>query len=89
MAKPLKKAETPAPAAAAKPAALLPLGDKPRKAFSLERVEGGWRLVTFTYASDANGDRLVDVQRGQPDLKAITIEYLKIAQFKYWTEGVQ
>lgn len=88
MAKPTKGPFNMVPKAqGAAPAELALKETKPRRAFTVERVEGGWRFVTFTYATDAAGDRIVSVTRTEPDLKAITIEALKIAVFNYWTKG--
>lgn len=52
-----------------------------RKAFSVERNEGGWSFVTVTYA----GEKIASVVKSQPNLKPIAIEAFKIAALKYWT----
>lgn len=53
-----------------------------QKAFTLERVPGGWSLVTFTI--DAATGKTLEVHRTEPDMKALAIEAFKIAAFKYW-----
>lgn len=52
------------------------------KAFTVERVKGGWQFVTLSY----RGDQLIDIQRGEPNLKAIILEQFKIASFHYWSK---
>lgn len=52
-----------------------------RKAFSIERVKDGWSFVAYTIE---NG-KIVDVDRSEPDLKAVILEKFKIASFKYWS----
>ena len=51
------------------------------KAFSMDRVEGGWRFLTYIF----HDDELVETERTEPELKSITIEKFKIAAFKYWS----
>lgn len=60
---------------------------KPQKAFTMERVSGGWTLVTLTYLPVGDGVEVLNVEKTVPDLKAITIEKFKIAAFKYWGQG--
>ncbi len=70
--------------ASAKPAATV-LPSKTvatKKAFTVERVAGGWALVTILYTDD---DKLVSIERTESDIKPIILEKLKIAQFKNWT----
>jgi hypothetical protein len=55
-----------------------------KKAFTVERVPGGWSFVTFGY-DDMQKGKMVEVERSQPDMKAMTIEKLKINLFKYWS----
>lgn len=52
-----------------------------RKAFTIEKGDGGWSLVTVTY----EGKKILDIERTEPDLKAIAIEKFKIAAFRYWS----
>jgi len=80
MSKP--KAKTPSPEAPTSEPKLK------RKAFTIERIAGGWSFVTLTYESD-NGmgevvGEIVAVERSEPDLKVIILEKFKIAAFKYW-----
>jgi hypothetical protein len=51
-----------------------------RKAFSVERGQGGWRLITVTHCDG----KIVSVEESQPDLKPIILEAFKIAAFKHW-----
>lgn len=65
----------PAPAAPAPVAS-----EKVHKAFTLERVKDGWSMLTVTF----QGDKLLSVERTEPDMKSFAIEHFKIAAFKYW-----
>lgn len=60
---------------------------KPHKAFTMERVPGGWVAVTLTFVPTADGATVLSIERTQPDLKSITIEKFKIAAFNYWGQG--
>ncbi len=59
-----------------------------RKAFTVERVAGGWSFVTLTYESDDGMGEVfgsvVAVERSEPDLKTIILEKFKIAVARYW-----
>ncbi len=51
------------------------------KTFTIRRVKQGWVFVAITL-KDGN---IVDIDRSEPDLKAVAIEKFKIASFKYWS----
>ncbi len=53
-----------------------------RHAFAVERCENGWEFVDLKY----RGMYIVEVQKSQPDIKAVTIGHFKIAAQKYWNE---
>lgn len=78
---------TPAPATSA--------AAKPKKAFSLERLKGtpqqagGWQLVTIFYVTEDGVDRIVKVERTEPNLKRIALDDFRIAAAKYWTQEAE
>lgn len=51
------------------------------KAFSIERVKGGWVHVTITFQDG----QITEIVYSEPDLKVIIIEKFKIEAFKYWS----
>lgn len=61
----------------------VPAAQKLRQAFTVERVAGGWVLVTLNI-NDAY--EVVSVEKTVPDLKAVVLEKFKIASFKYWSQ---
>lgn len=60
--------------------------DKPKaskkegKAFSIERQDGNWVMVTIHY----RGREILSIERTMPDLMAVAIERFKINAAKYW-----
>ncbi len=52
-----------------------------QKAFTVERVAGGWQFITLMFQDG----QIIDIERSEPDLKAVALEKFKIAAFKYWS----
>lgn len=63
------------------------LPETKHQAFTLERVQGGWRLVTLDYVRRGQEVELVDQKASEPDLKSIAIEKFKLAAFTYWSKS--
>ncbi len=51
------------------------------KAFSIERKNGNWIMVTIHYR-DGKIEKIVE---SEPDLKMVAIERFKIQAFQYWS----
>ncbi len=74
------KAKAPAPDMARKPETIY-VSLETRKAFSVERGEGGWVFVTVTYNDDGS---IFTIEKSQPDVKPIIIEKFKLAALRNW-----
>jgi len=55
-----------------------------RKAFTVERstdpTKPGWCFVTITYVED----KIVHIERSEPDLKPVCLEKFKVTALRYW-----
>jgi len=56
-----------------------------RQVHAVERVDGGWIMVTLHYRENELGAEVVKIEKTVPDIKPMAIEKLKIASFKYWS----
>lgn len=56
------------------------------KSFTVLRAQGGWSMITTTIEVDAAGNpQVTNVEKTQPDIKAVALEQFKIAAYNYWT----
>ena len=56
------------------------------KAFTIVRGNGGWIHISLDIAVDQAGNAsVIKFEATEPNLKAVAIEQLKIAQFKNWS----
>lgn len=49
-------------------------------AFTMERVPGGWSLVKVVFTDD----KIISIEKSEPDLKMVIIEKIKIQSVKHW-----
>ena len=58
---------------------------KVRKAFSVDRIKGGWVMLEYSIRDG----QIVGIKSSEPNLKSFAINDFKKAAFHYWDKEVE